>query len=717
MRKFIILSVALLLIGLPAMACSDHTTNYYIFNIGDHAKKYYNYTHSTTQQANSYWEAYAGRGGAKAVLTLREERESNLLWRTAVAKKDKEMQAYLKALMAYPGFTTDNTWWYYPTKEQIEQRQNALQATLKTATTYRAKRLKSQFLYLAMRAAFGLKQYDKVEQLWKQGGISPQNYCYAMAQNLYAGALLRQNKYNEAISIYGEQEDWASIRYLTCFKSYEELPNIRAQVALNPDSKALYLLLQNFVNNAESYYSNTQFRDDDETSAYAKQVEEFIALADELIVTKRVKQPALWQSAVAMLRYYQGKYHEAAQRAAAAQADAVISDAPVQTNARIIKLITSLSVAKQTPEYRDYLATELQWIDDQCDNFCEYSRSHPESYFNFMRIRLIDQDTYECFHRWGAHTLPLHLLAYVERISPSDVKGSTLLGMAINWNDQTFVPRSFGNFRACLDSLPVQEVITFAQELKVPGKDALERWIKSKGYANIDFYNDYIGTRLLAQGQFEQALPYLEQVSLEFLGLQPIARYARQRSYKTAAWVDKQWLSYNDYWSLDNDCSPLYENQKLNFCYDVLQLRRALTTARGNEQAELAYKLASYLYQASYWGQCWFLTTYYHSDCDTHLTKNSYPFVEEAIKYLTLASKSKDKNMQIATLFALAEITTNTPLEKHLNEAEEYQYGATLLEQCKPYFDQIYQLNKHKQQALPTYISNCALYRQYLKQR
>ena len=60
------------------------------------------------------------------------------------------------------------------------------------------------------------------------------------------------------------------------------------------------------------------------------------------------------------------------------------------------------------------------------------------------------------------------------------------------------------------------------------------------------------------------------------------------------------------------------ENMKLKYCKDMLQLQANYDLAREGEQKDMrAYELAVMHYQASCYGDCWFLTHYGHSIYDS----------------------------------------------------------------------------------------------------
>ena len=97
------------------------------------------------------------------------------------------------------------------------------------------------------------------------------------------------------------------------------------------------------------------------------------------------------------------------------------------------------------------------------------------------------------------------------------------------------------------------------------------------------------------------------------------------------------------------------ENLKVKFCKDMLQLQSQYNLAPGGEQRDIrAYELATRFYQASCYGDCWFLTHYAKSVNDSAPLKitNAFSMTTQSIAHdyplynsslMTLIQKSEER--------------------------------------------------------------------------
>ena len=103
----------------------------------------------------------------------------------------------------------------------------------------------------------------------------------------------------------------------------------------------------------------------------------------------------------------------------------------------------------------------------------------------------------------------------------------------------------------------------------------------------------------------------------------------------------------------------LRSNAKADFCRYMNALLAQYGVARpGDTQDSIAYKLATAYFQASCYGDCWYLTRYYHSVGDTVLACEK-DFAAEAVRYLEVCGRSQNIDMRRTALYALAYIPTD----------------------------------------------------------
>ena len=203
-----------------------------------------------------------------------------------------------------------------------------------------------------------------------------------------------------------------------------------------------------------------------------------------------------------------------------------------------------------------------------------------------------------------------------------------------------------------LSGTPADRLAAYYTYLTSAKGDVFEHYVAQQVYANKDYYNDLIGTRYMAEGRFAEAVPYLERVSLDFLPRQNISWYMGNRDYTVARWFRRQLPN-----TYDTDgpgkASPK-ENMKLRYCKEMVQMQASYNLApEGVQKDAQAYALAVRYYQASCYGDCWFLTHYSKSINDSART-GELDFAAKAMEYLDKGSRSADMQTQYGSLYARA---------------------------------------------------------------
>lgn len=731
MKKFFILSALLCLGTLQTFACYfKPVTNYYIFRSETNTAT----DGGLTDRMMASWEEYAGKDVTYDVYQLGSIAPSgftmndNAIIATARERNDKEMLAYLQ-LLNKQGRCNNimgrmNDKWDYPTKAEISFAQNGLRSVQKQALAYKGKRLRDRYLLMAMRTAFMLKSYPQATNLWLRLSKEPASIYRDLGENLYAGILLRQGKRQQALDIYAKQGDWMSLKWAV--RRERNVAGMRKIYATTPNSPLLRYLVQDFVNNVQETCDNrddltlytakelqSQFNAIGRAVIYDNEVKAFMAFADEVVKNSKVDDPAMWQSATALIDYY---YHRNTSALARIQKALTLKGCEVsQETARLILLFISTAEASPTKEYQSYLKGELEWI--------QKNLSKGDEHFSNLYTRLVKQELDSLFMRWQRPDLSLYLLTRYEM----DYDANYLSEKKKDWTQEPL--NFYGSFMQRMENLPTEEVIKFYNGLHQSSPDDFTKWLKKTAYHNEDFYNDYIGTRLLADGAFEKAQPYLERVSLNYLSKQGIAFYAAQRTYKKEAWIDPQW-SRGDEWA--DTTITFKRNQKVDFCRDMIATKRAYETASAGERAELAYQLANLYFQASPKGRCWYLTSYSYSGYSDYefVEENSkegfrkegfkkvfihHPFIEKAKALLEEAALTRNFLLKEKALFALAYLPQDPPLMEQGEWYEETNF-AEVVNRNSPQWEAFGRLamlgteHTHSQ-----YVSACGIYRAYLR--
>lgn len=630
MKRFFILSL-LVLSNLTAFGCTYIVThNYYLFSVCEPKSEFDRYS----QYVVAEWAKYAGDSIARTVYDLpyvkpsEFETSQNPLIETARRKNDTEMLTYLRRLVQYHAIT-DNirdqiNGWDYPTKDDLAQRKENLLALRNAAALYKGKRLVSRYALLRMRCDFLLANHRVLRLYWENTASKlPASVFRDLMENLYAGSLLRLGLPEKATEIYARQGDLESMKWLV--RKERNLAGIKKIFAQNPNSPLLPYLVQDFTNNVQETADNLPSSDEEmpygtKAISYAEG-QSFIRFAEEVVAGGKSKTPALWKTAQALLLFYYGQTSRAH---AAAEAALRLDGTPrMKDNARVINFFVHLYPTRFSPAFADTLLTELQWLDRKQQTDAHYGR---------VLERVVYQDLMFQF----SHIKKNHL--------------ATVLMGWINRGYDTGTARDyFSDYFNRLDSLSADTLIAYKHYLLSPKPTALERWLTDSMKVNPDYYDELIGTHLLHEGRFADAIPFLEKLPLSFLSQQNISAYAARRDFSVERWMHHQMV---DMWY--GEPTPVKTNQKLDFCRKMLQLHKAFAAAKkplARQQA--AYDLAVHYYQASYLGDCWYLTEYYRSSYDS-CKAGRLDFARTALDYLQQAEKTTDLRLHEKVLYAQA---------------------------------------------------------------
>ena len=211
-------------------------------------------------------------------------------------------------------------------------------------------------------------------------------------------------------------------------------------------------------------------------------------------------------------------------------------------------------------------------------------------------------------------------------------------------------------YKVGLDTLTSKEILAYYQYLNSSPADPLQRFALEKASKNADYFNSYIGKAYLREGNFAEAIPYLEKISLDYVNTCYYVEYVAGTDYTLDRWFTRK-----------SDPSESEKNKKLTvhprlkFCRDMLQLQSQYRLARNKDvQAEIAYRLASHYFQASIHGDCWYLTRDSYSRYDEP-EKYEMNFPEQALTLLKQGANSRKGELKLPSLFAMAYVSYAIP--------------------------------------------------------
>ena len=683
MRQFLIYSLLALLPLAHAKACisEGHLHNSYMFSVFH--RNALTYGPAYLYSIDRYWQSYTGNDGPSGTTYYKWNREE--IMKTASSKGDREMMAYLTLLNRYIDISeayADDAW-DYPTKQELASRRSTLSGIIAASKAYRGARLRAQYVLLQMRANMMLGNHSANIALWNATACKlDQSQWRDAMRNIYARALLNTGQRGAACDIYAEQGDVQSIK--SVMRNYRNLAGIRTIYAENPNAPSLNYLVQDFVNNVQEtidqkaggYEDAEWFRQIDAKQVYRKEAMAFVQFALNAANDSKVKSPSLWLAAASMIDYLFGNTERAmaeAEKAVAAEGSQRMRD-----NARAIRLLVSTRANKPTKEYTDYLLGEFRWLDSKIEE--ERGSSYSYNHYTDVKERVVHRGLEQLFRRVGMDNTALALCAMTNADDEYFYMEQSQADPTI-YSENTNVTYSPWNEYFCkMDSLTADRLADYYRYLSSSHDNAFDQYCVQNSYHDADYFNDLIGTKLIAEGRFAEAIPYLDGVSMSLLSSQLISAYSSQRRYDVPRWFGKQRVS---------ECyEPVTVNRniKLDYCRDMAdRLNRYNLAREGAAKQQMAYDLAVRYYQASCYGDCWFLTHYYRSVMDSARSWEK-DFAAETVKYLNVAKRSDDLQLRYHSVYALAFM----PVDKWA----EFEYdGKVILYPHSAQYEALYELS------------------------
>lgn len=648
----IFLTVATLLTCcLKASACaiemSDH--NYYMFSVIQRECMDPAYL----DNINNYWKAYAGQTDNKATDFYKWNNDD--IMAAAKKKGDTQMIVYLRLLNRYIKVceSVAQHAWDYPSKQELAQRRKTLLAVLNAANGYKGTRMKSMYALLRMRATMMLGQDNANARFWTTTAskLIESPWKEAM-RNIYARSLLKAGQRLKACNIYASQGDMTSIKWVA--RKYRNLAGIEYFYNANPNAPTLTYLVQDFVNNVQQTIDLKPKTQEEQEwineigakSIYQDEAKKFISFANQVIAEGKTSSPCLWRSATAMLYYLMGDYQHAASDIE--QALPLQGTQRMKDNARAIKLLTLSADHQLNKAFANYLIKDMDWLDSKIKEDRTLGLVYENHYTN-VKERIVFRNLVPLYQSHGNLAMATALMGMMQKYENSFSPD------AAQYTDKAY--GNYSDYTCRLDTMKAASTLAYYHFLTSKSGDAFEQYVKNKVYADSDYFNEMIGTKYLREGDFCEAAKYLKHVSQQFIDGQRISFYMAQRSYAIPRWFQRQKAKNEDdflYTDFSNVYAHVGSNVKLQYCTEMNQMLQQYKLSRnGVEKDKLAYNLAVRYYQASCYGDCWYLTHYGQSVADSART-GELDFAAEAIKYLNVSAQSSQLDLRYKSTYALA---------------------------------------------------------------
>ena len=663
---------------------------------------------------NNYWKAYSGQADNRMTDFYKWSQEDVMA--AAKKKSDQQMIAYLRQLNRYMK-VCDNMKgdsWDYPSKQEIAQRQQMLTSILNSAKAYKGTRMKSMYALLRMRASMLLGHDKDNANFWTTTAskLTDSPWKEAM-RNIYARSLLKAGQRMKACDIYATQGDMTSIKWVA--RKYRNLAGLESIYASNPNAPTLTYLVQDFVNNVQQTIDlkpKTQEEQDwikeiGAKAIYRDEARKFITFANQVIADGKTSVPCLWRSATAMVYYLMGDYAKATSDIE--QALSLTGTPRMKDNARAIRLLALTANHQLDQSFSNYLVKELEWIDGKIKEDRDSRLEYANHYTN-VKERIVFRNLVPLYFSQGKPEMATALMGMMQKYENS------FTPEAAKYTDRAY--GNYSDYTCMLDSMKAEPTLAYYKFLTAKTDDTFEQYVKDKVYADADFFNEMIGTKYICEGQFDEAAAYLKKVSQTFIDGQRISFYMAQRSYAVPRWFQRQ-KAKDEEGFLYTDFADVYAhvkgNVKLKFCEEMGQMLHEYNiTKEGEQKEQLAYDLAVRFYQASCYGDCWYLTHYGKSVADSART-GELDFAAQAIKYLKTCTQSSQLDLRYKATYALAFI----PVEPWYATEYDADYNTVIhpLQSSAQYqaLEALDRFAKQYPQAIDHYTSRCDVLQQFRK--
>lgn len=704
MKRFSVISL-LALTTLQALACAwPDTHNYYLFSVYSRQD---NFADRSRQQCLDNWSSYLGEPcrwfDAEAVAAA------------ARRKGDALMASYVGQLERYLRCAEEaqQERWNYPTRQQLADRRTTLLAVRQYAQSKLRTRLRSQHALLFMRCNMMLGRHKENVAFWEQTASKYIETVYRdMMHNIYAGALLKTGRCDEATAIFAGQNDTESL--YTYFYKTRTLAGIRSEYQRDPNAPTLPFLLQDFANNAQETVDALQ-EFNMPGMLYVHQLKEqecrdMTAFATQVVSEGRTRNPALWQSLKGWLQYLYGNGGEALETLRLA---AGMEGTPrIRDNARVLQLFVAASQQPVGRQLDDFLAGELQWLYERAAEE-RAGQQWYQNHYTEVYDRLVHQVLVPRYDAAGRHDMATAFLAVLDE----QPKVYALATRKTADEESSWNYDYSGDYFQRIDTIPVRQLEQYRDFVAARPGDALSRWLSARLRHDDTYLRELIGTKYLRLGEWKKAIAALGQVPQSFVNHLNIAPYMAQRSYTKERWMGRQQIPAGK--EAPGSVCP-QGNQKLSFAREMLQLENGYSVLSGRQREQRALQLAIRYYQASYDGDAWYLTHYGHSILDS-ARNGERDFVATAAQLLEVAARSTDPAMTEHALYALA-FVTNTPFgNRWFSEdwdTEKGDFVRTPQPAGSAYraLARLADFERSGQAPKSSYVSRCDTYRQFLKQ-
>lgn len=592
--------------------------------------------------------------------------------------------------------------WYYPSKD--DPTMATLKEVVKTAEAYKGTRLEDRYVLQAARALTTLEEYRKLDSLWqsREAHIND-GVIREMILGYVAGAAYNLGDVQKALDHYTANNDLQSIAlYLGKLGKDNSTKSILEYAAEHcPDSPQVPEILQSLFYGIEPtgsfYYHNTEdgnFPDYKVRSHMCRtyepeMMEEYVNIC--MKAASKAYEAGIWYYTAAYLKDLLGQPEEAmklAGKAASSSKSVFIGE-----SIKVLQMYLDAKTAKYDSNYENRLLAQLRWLDGKVqENLTPQVRKTTEEgyrlhigvsycYWNDMLRRIVISEVCPRMEDEGKAVTALALLNMADNrllslvgrheVYYHDNKTGEFVTKSMPLEDyrrsKYFNMFDYSNYYfEALDGIDVKHLERYARILTSGGDNALEQFALARGFKDIDYVNEVIGTRYLRDRNYTKAASMLAKVSPSY-----------EHRLNLTPYFDREPFCYG----FSNEHTDA--NYKLSFAREMQKLENDMKSTNLDIKGEAMVKYGIGL--RSSFDYCWTLTHYHMNEGESWLTsKYRLAALEDAERYM----EDGLATIQDKELAAQA----NLSLCRWLTVAEKYsdtETGKRVISQCDKLYDHI----------------------------
>lgn len=516
-----------------------------------------------------------------------------------------------------------NSRWYYPSMRSGAKM--TLEEIVELALDYHGP-LRDRYLLQAVRAMFSLRRYAECAALWdNEARFLPQESAMRQLILPYiAGAEYRMKNYGKAVAYFYEAGDFASM--IACSDADKPTSTVEAIERIyqyEPNCRHFPKMLQQLVHTAEpigEYYWEEGDKDliKDEHRQLAR-------LAVRIAREGRTDNPAMWYYTAAFIEDLDGRPAEASRWLARAEQSRGTEF--IKESVKVMRIYLDAKLNPYNQTYENRLLGQLQWLDQKIANNITPTVREQTSRNGNMRYNI-------SYYYWNdmmrrivlAEVCPRMIAADkpVRALQLANMADNRLLGLVdcktydkethvkgrVEWVEVTCTMREFrrdkdawspdysNSFFEMIDSFGVDKAIAYRNRIERP-LDTFDRFLNERGYADMEYINDIVGTQCLRTMRYGDAVTYLGKIGRSFEGHLNTEIYWDPFSYEPRDIKDKSDFKYR----FAREMCML--EQEMNKTTDPDRKAEAMICyATGMRNSfDRCWQLTQYYRGTSYWGQ------------------------------------------------------------------------------------------------------------------